>query len=142
MAQYHLGVMYANGEGVPEDDAEAVKWFRMAAEQGYADAQFILGLKYSTGEGVPEDDAEAVKWYRRAARAAGTESAQFELGFKYGDWRGCARRRCRSRSSGYRMAAERGTRPWRNSSWASWYDNGKGVPEDDVRSGDAWFRNG
>jgi len=35
-AQYNLGVMYANGEGVPEDDKQAVKWFRLAAEQGNA----------------------------------------------------------------------------------------------------------
>ena len=39
-AQYNLGIMYANGEGVPQDDAEAVKWSRLAAEQGYASAQF------------------------------------------------------------------------------------------------------
>ena len=34
-AQYILGLMYANGFGVPEDDDEAVRWYRMAAEQGY-----------------------------------------------------------------------------------------------------------
>ena len=38
-AQGNLGRMYANGEGVPEDDAEAVRWYRLAAEQGYAAAQ-------------------------------------------------------------------------------------------------------
>ena len=31
-AQFNLGNMYANGEGVPEDDAEAARWYRMAAE--------------------------------------------------------------------------------------------------------------
>ena len=40
-AQYSLGLMYANGEGVPQDDAEAVRWYRLAAEQGYADAQYL-----------------------------------------------------------------------------------------------------
>ena len=39
---------------VPEDDFEAVRWYRLAAEQGYADAQFN---KYDNGEGVPKDDA-------------------------------------------------------------------------------------
>jgi hypothetical protein len=39
-AQFNLGVMYDNGEGVPEDDAEAVKWYRRAAEQGFAEAQY------------------------------------------------------------------------------------------------------
>ena len=57
----------ANGQGVPEDDAEAVVWFRKAAEQGYARAQFNLALGYDLAKGVPEDDAEAVLWYRKAA---------------------------------------------------------------------------
>ncbi len=64
-AQFNLGNMYAMGEGVPEDDAEAVKWFRKAAEQGHAGALFNLGVMYDDGEGVPEDDAEAVKWFRK-----------------------------------------------------------------------------
>ena len=38
-AQYNLGIMYAEGRGVPQDDAEAVAWFRRAAEQGHIDAQ-------------------------------------------------------------------------------------------------------
>ena len=52
-AQYDLGVMYANGLGVPEDDAEAVRWYRLAAEQGNVDAQSALGFIYATGRGVP-----------------------------------------------------------------------------------------
>ena len=42
VAQFYLGVMYANGEGVIEDDKEAVKWYRLAAEQGFAQAHIIL----------------------------------------------------------------------------------------------------
>ena len=59
--------MYRNGEGVPQDYAEAVKWYRLAAEQGDADAQYNLGLMYDNGNGVPQDYKEAVKWYRLAA---------------------------------------------------------------------------
>ena len=59
--------MYNNRRGVPQDDAEAVKWYRLAAEQGYAEAQSNLGVMYNNGRGVPQDDAEAVKWYRLAA---------------------------------------------------------------------------
>ena len=51
-AQFNLGFMYATGEGVPEDDTEAVRWYRLAAEQGHASAQTILGLKYATGQGA------------------------------------------------------------------------------------------
>ena len=74
-AQFNLGLMYSNGEGVPEDDAEAVKWYRKAAEQGYANAQFNLGLMYLNGEGVPEDNVFAYMWFNLAA-AQGDEDAK------------------------------------------------------------------
>ena len=65
-AQGRLGAIYAysQGVGVPQDDAEAVRWFRLAADQGQADAQFLLGAMYANGEGVPKDEAEAARWYR------------------------------------------------------------------------------
>jgi uncharacterized protein len=44
-AQGNIGVMYAHGEGVPQDYAEAVKWFRRAAEQGDAHAQYNLAVQ-------------------------------------------------------------------------------------------------
>ena len=44
-AQYNLGVMYANGQGVPQNYKTAVKWYRLAAEQGDADAQIKLGVR-------------------------------------------------------------------------------------------------
>ena len=59
-AQHNLGLMYSNGEGVPENDVEAVRWYRLAAEQGNALAQDKLGFAYAWGEGLPENDAEAV----------------------------------------------------------------------------------
>ena len=64
--QANLGFMYATGEGIA-DDAEAVRWWRRAAEQGDARAQYSLGAMYANGKGIAEDDAEAVRWWRRAA---------------------------------------------------------------------------
>ena len=52
-AQSNLGLMYANGKGVPKDAAEAVQWYRLAAEQGHAFAQLSLGVMYANGEGGP-----------------------------------------------------------------------------------------
>ena len=66
-AQKNLGYMYSHGEGVPEDDAEAVKWYRKAAEQGDADAQYNVGVMYGRGDGVPQVNAEALTWVRKAA---------------------------------------------------------------------------
>ena len=74
--------MYAHGDGVPEDDAEAVRWYRLAAEQGYVTAQNNLGLMYDQGEGISEDDAEAVRWFRMAAEQ-GDVVAQHNLGAMY-----------------------------------------------------------
>ena len=51
-AQLYLGVLYARGDGVPEDDAEAARWLRLAAEQGNALAQYNLGFIYDSGRGV------------------------------------------------------------------------------------------
>ncbi len=81
-AQRRLGLIYAEGKGVPQDYQEAVKWYRLAAAQGYAPAQSSLGLAYEKGQGVAQDYQEAVKWYRIAA-AQGNQSAQINLGVMY-----------------------------------------------------------
>ena len=60
-SQILLGVMYARGQGMPQDNAEAVKWFRLAAEQGDAGGQDSLGYMYKKGYGVPQDNPEAAK---------------------------------------------------------------------------------
>lgn len=74
-AQTSLGFMYGNGRGVLQDDAEAVRWYRLAAERGDAIAQTNLGVMYSTGQGVPEDIVLAYMWYNLAA-AQGRDIAQ------------------------------------------------------------------
>jgi len=74
-AQSTLGEAYAFGEGVPQDDTEAVKWYRKAAEQGNAEAQINLGVMYAEGRGVPKDDAMAYAWLNLAA-ASGDERAR------------------------------------------------------------------
>ncbi|CEP36818.1 Sel1 domain protein repeat-containing protein [Halomonas sp. R57-5] len=50
---------YEHGWGVPEDDVEATRWFRLAAVQGYPEAQFALGAQYEFGRGVNQDDVTA-----------------------------------------------------------------------------------
>jgi TPR repeat protein len=81
-AQEMLGFLYRKGLGVPKDDAEAVKWYRRAAEQGNVHAQLSLGVAYAEGDGLPQDYAEAAKWFRKAA-AQGLARAQFNLGLMY-----------------------------------------------------------
>ncbi len=66
-AQYAVGVMYLEGQGVPKNPAEAVKWLTPAAESGVAAAQDRLGHLYLMGDGVPQDVAQAAKWLQLAA---------------------------------------------------------------------------
>lgn len=82
LAEYILGLMYANGQGVPESYTEALKWLQKAAEQGEAKAQFSVGVIYFKGLGMPANQAEAFKWYRRAADQ-GNATAQYNLGAMY-----------------------------------------------------------
>ena len=86
-AQYNLGAMYDNGDGVPEDDAEAAKWYHKAADQGHVNAQFNLGVMYANGEGVAKNAAEAATWYRKAADQ-GDYRAQYNLGSLYANGEG------------------------------------------------------
>ena len=51
-AQYNLAVMYHNGQGVPQDDKQAVKWNTKAAEQGKAKAKYNLALMYKIGNAL------------------------------------------------------------------------------------------
>ncbi len=82
MAEYMLGMMYANGQAVPQDYSEAMKWLRKAADEGEAKAQFNVGVLYIKGLGTPKDPAEASKWYRRAADQ-GEPAALYNLGNMY-----------------------------------------------------------
>jgi TPR repeat protein len=81
-AQAALGFIYQNGDGVPKDDSESVRWYRKAAEQGNAEAQAALGFIYQIGDGVPKDELESLKWFTKAAEQ-GHAGAQNVLGLFY-----------------------------------------------------------
>ena len=66
-AQYNLGQMYRDGQGIPQDYKTAIKWFTLSAEQGHVDAQYNLGLMYGLGQGVLQDYVYAHMWGNIAA---------------------------------------------------------------------------
>ncbi len=74
-AQYFIGVMYANGQGVDRDFAAAAEWYRKAAEQGVAAAQARLGRLYEDGQGVPRDMEFAYAWYAVATKLGNGRAA-------------------------------------------------------------------
>ena len=65
--QTNIGYMYLNGYGVTQNYQEALKWHRLAANQGNAAAQYSLDVMYGNGKGVTQDYQEALKWDRLAA---------------------------------------------------------------------------
>ena len=103
-AQVNLGFRYATGEGVPQDAADAVRWFRLAADQGHAEAQFNLALMYYNGEGVPQDDVQALMWFNLTASRSTGEDRESAVS---------ARDRARARMTAEQVAeAQRLAREW------------------------------
>jgi uncharacterized protein len=105
-AQRRLGDMYHDGEGVPKDLTEALKWYRKAAEQGDAPAQVELAELYKGAPGVRQDFTEVVRWYRAAAEQ-GYRYAQLGLGARYEDGEGVSKDLVQAHMW-YNLAAERG----------------------------------
>ncbi len=85
-AQHELGTIYEMGVIVPENYIEALKWYKLSAENGNIVTQKLLGFMYMFGQNiymtVPINENESVKWYRLAAEQ-GDVSAQNLLGALY-----------------------------------------------------------
>lgn len=81
-AQFGLGVLYLNGDGVRQDYVKAREWFEQAAAQGNAYAQVSLGGLYHKGQGVRQDYVKAREWYEQAA-AQGHALSYVALGTLY-----------------------------------------------------------
>jgi TonB family protein len=128
--------MYAEGRGVAKDDAEAVKWYRRAADQSDARAQNHLGHMHADGRGIAKDDAEAVKWYRKAAEQ-GLAAAQYNLGLHYAEGRGLEKDDAEA-VKWYRKAAE-GRHATAAKHLGDMYARGLGVRMDSSEA-EKWYR--
>jgi S1-C subfamily serine protease len=113
------------------DYGEAVRWFRVAADQGNPWAQWNLGEAYEDGRGVPQDMAEAVRWYRLVADR-GLSGAQYKLGEIFYDAQNYA-----PAESWFRLAADQGL-VGAQYNLGSMYANGQGVPQNDVEAYKWW----
>jgi uncharacterized protein len=81
-AQLQLGMRYAEGDGVIQNDKEAARWFALAAKQGLAEAQYQYGLALLDGKGVVQDYRSAFRWIEKPAQR-GYARAQYTLGELY-----------------------------------------------------------
>lgn len=134
-AQFGVGVILDNGQGVSENDAEAAKWYRLAAERGNPDAQFNLALLYDSGKGIEQNKEEAAFWYRKAA-VTGHIGAQYNLALMYESGDGIDRDPAIA-AFWYRKAAEQGHVKAQNNLGVL-YDKGLGVPEDKAEAA-KWY---
>ena len=135
-AQHNMGLMYANGQGIPKNDRQAVSWYRKAAEQGLAEAQNNLGLMYANGHGVSKSNRRAISWYRKAAEQ-GLALAQNHMGLMYANGWGI-RKDYRQAVSWYRKAAEQEL-ALSQCNLGVMYFNGWGVPQD-YNQAVSWYR--
>ncbi len=86
-AQYELGLMYYNGDGVQADLVKGFEWMRKAAEQGHAVAQFNLFLSYENGMGGEQDHEQAVLWLKKAEGGLRKAADQGDAKAAYCLWR-------------------------------------------------------
>ena len=119
--------MYINGQGVAQDFAEGVKWYRKAAEQGNAGAQYNLGKMQRNVQHY----AWAVGWYRKAAEQ-GHAKAQYNLGKMYKNGHGVPQHYAEA-VKWYRKAAKQGNARAQNN-LGLMYVGGLGVPQDYVQA--------
>ena len=75
---------FKRGEKAYEEQnlTEAMRWYRLAADQGHAQAQVHVGNLYTDGEGVTQDHAEALRWFKKAAEQ-GDHEALNNIGWFY-----------------------------------------------------------
>jgi len=135
-AQYRLGFMYRRGQGVPQDNAEAVRWWRKTAEQGYADGEYALSFMYRKGQGIPQDFTEAVRWCRKSAEQSDA-LAQYVLGLMYYRGQGVPQDYAEA-SRWYRKAAVQGNADSQHDLGFMYY-LGQGVPQDYAEAS-RWYR--
>ena len=127
LAQYYLGAMYYQGQGLTHDYRKAAVWLTKAANQGHLDAQYQLGRMYYIGRGFSRDRAKAAVWYRKAAEQ-GNAGAQSDLGAMYLYGEG-VRKDFKQAAKWYRKAAEQGSEFALNE-LSQMYYIGRGVPKD------------
>lgn len=81
-AQFNIGLMYRNGNGLKQDDRQALIWFSKAAQQGMLDAQYNTGLMFYEGRGVAVSKHEALEWWKLASNK-GHAPSQYNLAVLY-----------------------------------------------------------
>lgn len=126
-AQYLLGLLYLEGQGVEHDAAKALGWFERAGDNGFLEAQYRAGSMLTWGEGVESDPEKGSQWLIQAAEQE-HPLAQAELGRFYETGSGATADPARA-ATWYDKAARQGVLEAR-SALAELYLHGRGVERD------------
>ena len=129
--QLIMGEKCFYGDGLPQDYAEALSWYRKAADQDYAEAENSLGELYRGGLGTPQDYGEAVRWFYRAARQ-GNADAENSLGTMYAGGFGVLRDYSEALKWYLRAAAKH--HPTARYNLGCLCEHGLGTPRDDAKA--------
>ena len=135
MAQYRFGLCIQNGIGVAKDQREAVRWLRMAAEQGYAEAQYNLGLHTNMAKALPKTSARRCAGFAWRLIREYAWRAQFNLGLHTTLAVGVAKDPNARRCAGFAWRRNQGDACGANLIWADAYYHGEGVAKDSERGG-------
>jgi len=142
-AQQAIGIWLERGLfGAKTNVVEAVKWYRRAADQGFARAQVLLGSCYHAGRGIPKDEEEGVRWRRKAAEQGDCEG-QIMLASSYNEGSGVPKD-YEEAAKWYRKAADQDDDPCApiaQVELGKYYYRGEGVTQDFAEAA-RWFRRG
>ncbi|CAH9017921.1 tetratricopeptide repeat protein [Candidatus Nitrosacidococcus sp. I8] len=130
-AQYYMGLMYANGHGLPLDTKKAEQWFDKFVQQIGMDGKFNLGVMYYQGSGVPQNYEIAINWFKKAAKD-GDYEAQFNLGYFYENGYG-AEEDLKEAIKWYQEAANHGLAQ-AQIKLGEFYSDGYGVAQNNVQA--------
>jgi TPR repeat protein len=146
-AQFVLGLMYENGDGVDQSYDQAAQWYRKAAEQqgtGALQAQnrqealhSLETVQKKNSQGIPPDPRQAAQWYRKKAEQ-GDADAQCLLGALYDDGQGGAPQDYSEAEQWFRKAAQQG-HAGAQCNLGAFYEHGRGVDQDGGQAAQ-WYR--
>jgi TPR repeat protein len=136
IAQYALAAFYRQGDFIPQNYSEALKWYLKASENGFPLAHYDLGTMYYNGNGVTQSYETAAGYFRKAADR-GLSAAQDSLGdmYYYGHY---FKQNNTEALKWYRKAAEQGY-PSAQNNLGVMYQSGYGVKADDAEA-IKWYR--
>lgn len=134
----NLGICFQNGDGVRQDKAKAIRFYKLASNMGNSDAMNNLGICYKRGDGVAQNKRKALQWYQKAANLFNAD-AMVNLAWLYYEGDGIPQDLTKAVQL-YQQAADLGHKT-ATYNLACCYRQGDGVAQDMTKAAQ-WFKRG